>query len=99
MKHSEVTPDSAVVSGTLARNGIRTRCQVSLSVDDWASNPPAVYSQCTVLGTEERLTDGIYELEFLDQSAFVRLQAGVWSTGRPWLIRREPSRELSIQAA
>lgn len=99
MKDADAISDSAVVPGTLVRNGIETRCQVSLPADPSAPYSRAVYSHCTVLDTEERLPDGIYELEFLDQNAFVRLHGGVWSTGRPWLIPREPSLELSSQAA
>jgi len=99
MKDADAIPDSAVVPGTLVRKGIGTRCHVLFSADGSAWNPRAVYSECTVLGTEERLPDGIYELEFLDQNAFVRLDGGVWSTGRPWLIPRDSSRELSSKAA
>ncbi len=99
MKDANSISYSAVVPGTLVRTGIETRCLVAFPLDASASNLPAVYSHCTVLGTEQRLPDGIYELEFLDQNAFVCLQRGVWSTGRPWHSRREPSRELSSQVA
>ena len=86
------------MAGTLLRNGFETRCLVSFPVDVSGLNSPGVYSHCAVQRSEERLPDGIYELEFLDQNAFVRLQAGIWSTGRPWHSRRESSRELSTQA-
>ena len=76
---------SAVVPGILAGNGIEVRCRVSFPIDTAVSNPPMVYSHCTVIQTGERLPDGIYELMFLDQNAFVRLQDGVWSVGKPWL--------------
>lgn len=99
MKDANSISDSAVVPGTLVRTGIEARCLVSFPLDASASNPPAVYSHCTVLDTEERLPEGIYELEFLDQNAFIRLKGGVWSTGRPWFSRREPLRKLSTQAA
>ncbi len=99
MKDANSISYSAVVPGTLIRTGIETRCLVAFPLDASASNPPAFYSRCAVLRTEERLSDGFYELEFLDQNAFVCLQAGVWSTGRPWHSRREPSRELSSPAA
>lgn len=99
MKDADSIPVSEVVSGTLVRNGINDRCRVLVSVGAPSSNLPPVYSQCAVLGTEEHLPDGIYELSFLDQNAFVRLQAGVWSTGKPWPIRCQSSQELSTEAA
>jgi hypothetical protein len=86
----------AVVQGILIGNGLLTKCLVEIPPKSAAIKTNDVYSECCVFKADDQLPDGIYELRFLDQLAFVRRLSSSWICGIPWKIGPGPITQMAL---
>lgn len=70
-----------VVEGRLFGKGFTAPCLARVQDECAVLN---IFARCSIIESPIELPDGIYELRFLNQSAFVRRISGQWSEGFPW---------------
>jgi hypothetical protein len=77
---AKVVKTRVIVNALLHGKGLVIACHAR--VDALSNHSPA--TQCSILKAPQNLPDGIYEVHFLDQSAFVRHENGGWTDGLSW---------------
>lgn len=71
----------AVVDGFIYGKGVTARCRVKVSDQ---SGMRRLFSMSLFSDIAPSFPDGVYEIRFLDQSAFVRRACGEWSEDMPY---------------
>ena len=77
---AKVVKTRVIVNALLHGKGLVIACHARANA--LSDHSPA--TRCSILKAPQNLPDGIYEVRFLDQSAFVRRENGVWADGVSW---------------